>query len=69
MRSPSPKLYDRKRIILILVSIAVGVVFGLFRLKHETGRIGAVEVGASLAALVVALVIAYVVVRWANRPE
>lgn len=69
MTAPKPKLCEPKKIVLIVVSGAIGVGFYLYRRYYETGRIGPIDIFSSVVTIVMLAVIVTVIVRKANRED
>jgi hypothetical protein len=61
------KLYDKKRIGLISISIIFGICFATYILYEQKGRIGNNELLVLGITLVVAIVIGFVLIKKGNK--
>jgi hypothetical protein len=68
-KRPKPKLVTRGKFFLPLIAILLGSSLLVVREYLAKGRVSGLTLGASLAALVIGLIILMVLGRYANKPE
>jgi hypothetical protein len=61
------KLYDRKRIALIIFFIIVGMIFSAYLLYDQRGTIGRTEIIALILTAVIAIAIATIMIVKGNK--
>ncbi len=61
------KLYDNKRITLIIFSIIGGLAFSAFLLYDQSGKIGQTEIIALTLTVVIAVVISVIMIKKGNK--
>ncbi|MBK8735825.1 MAG: hypothetical protein KBF69_02775 [Saprospiraceae bacterium] len=61
------KLYDNKRITLIIFSIIGGLAFAAFLLYDQSGKIGQTEIIALTLTAVIAVVISVIMIKKGNK--
>ena len=61
------KLYDKKKIRLIIFSIIGGMIFSTFLLYEQRGKIGKVELFALGFTLLIAISISSIIIRKGNK--
>lgn len=69
MANDQPKLYTKKTFFIAFTAVLIGVMLSLYREYKDTGSVSGVTIGASLAVLVVGIVMIVLVGRFANKPE
>ena len=61
------KLFDRKRIVILLASVVVGALYYLGYKYYSTGVITSINIMGAVIALFMGVIIILLVVRYANR--
>ena len=61
------KLYDRKRIFILLASVVIGALYYLGYKYYSTGVITSIDIFGSVGALFMGVIIILLIVRYANR--
>jgi len=61
------KLYDNKRITLIIFSIIGGIAFAAFLLYDQRGTIGQTEIVALSLTAIIAIVISVIIIKKGNK--
>jgi hypothetical protein len=68
-RRPKPKLFTRGKFFILFIAILSGPSWFIIREYRALGRVSGVTLAASVAALVLGLIILVVMGWYANQPE
>ncbi len=63
------KLYDKKRIVIIIASLIGGVFYFLGYKYHREGIITSIDIICAGIALIIGIIIVVIIVRHANKVE
>jgi predicted negative regulator of RcsB-dependent stress response len=69
MRMNNIKLFDKKRIAIIVFSLIGGVAYFLGYRYYQSGAISTIDIISAIMTLMVSSVIAFVIIRHANKDE
>lgn len=61
------KLYDKKRIIYLILSIVGGLCFSAYLLYDQSGKIGRIEIISLTATAIMAIIILVALIKIGNK--